>query len=153
MRPLLNLFCAVIVAGGLAVAVHSEPESPTASPTPQATPETITTPSGWQYQVLSPGLGPTKAESGHMVSVHYVGTLSNGNKFDSSYDRNVPIEFRLGKRQVIPGWEEGISGMRVGEKRRLIIPFNLAYGENGRPPVIPPRATLIFDTELVKIAP
>jgi peptidyl-prolyl cis-trans isomerase A (cyclophilin A) len=108
------------------------------------------TSSGLYYLVIEEGTG-AKAESGKTVSVHYKGTHPDGSKFDSSYDRNQPIRFTLGRRQVIAGWDEGIALMRVGSKYKLIIPSDLAYGDQGRPPVIPAKATLIFDTELVDV--
>jgi peptidylprolyl isomerase len=82
-------------------------------------------------------------------TVHYTGYLADGTKFDSSVDRNEPITFPVGARRVIPGWDTGFEGMHVGGKRRLYIPYQLAYGELGRPPVIPPKAELIFDVELI----
>jgi hypothetical protein len=91
-----------------------------------------------------------QAEAGDEVSVHYVGTLKDGTKFDSSYDRGEPYTFVLGIGQVIDGWDEGIEGMRVGEKRRLEIPSSLGYGETGSG-IIPGGAGLIFETELVAI--
>src|SRR5690606_20295430 len=91
------------------------------------------------------GARPT---AGQTVKVHYSGYLEDGNMFDSSVERGQPIAFALGVGQVIKGWDEGISLLRVGEKAKLIIPFDLAYGAAGRPPVIPPSATLIFDVEL-----
>jgi FKBP-type peptidyl-prolyl cis-trans isomerase len=84
--------------------------------------------------------------------VNYVGTLQNGQKFDSSYDRGTPFSFRLGVGAVIAGWDQGIPGMKVGGKRRLTIPPSLAYGSQGRPPTIPANATLIFEVELISIA-
>ena len=104
--------------------------------------------SGLQYAILAPGTG-RKAKLWDTVAVHYTGWLENGTMFDSSIPRGQPIEFALGKRQVISGWEEGIRGMNVGEKRQLRIPANLAYGGSGSGNVIPPNATLIFDVELV----
>eukprot|EP01024_Parvocaulis_polyphysoides_P073494 TRINITY_DN945_c0_g1_i3.p2 TRINITY_DN945_c0_g1~~TRINITY_DN945_c0_g1_i3.p2 ORF type:complete len:147 (+),score=22.66 TRINITY_DN945_c0_g1_i3:84-524(+) len=94
-----------------------------------------------------------KAKSGDTVQVHYRGTLTDGEQFDSSYDRGDPLTFRLGQGQVIKGWDQGIMGMCVGEKRKLKIPPHLGYGDNGAPPKIPGGATLIFETELVQIAP
>jgi peptidylprolyl isomerase len=106
------------------------------------------TASGLMYIVTRPGAGP-KPASGATVKVHYAGRLTDGTEFDNSYKRGEPIEFRVGTGMVIPGWDEGIMLMQKGEKRTLIIPANLAYGPEGRPPVIPPNATLVFDVELV----
>lgn len=92
-----------------------------------------------------------EAVNGSMVSVHYTGMLEDGTVFDSSIPRGEPITFQLGAGMVIQGWEQGILGMKVGGKRHLVIPADLAYGEAGRPPVIPANATLIFDVELVGV--
>ncbi len=92
-----------------------------------------------------------EAVPGRSVTVHYTGTLMDGTKFDSSRDRGEPYTFRLGAREVIPGWDEGIRGMRVGGERQLTIPASMAYGSEGRPPVIPPAAALKFDVELVSV--
>ncbi|WMV46814.1 hypothetical protein MTR67_040199 [Solanum verrucosum] len=92
-----------------------------------------------------------KAHKGDRVSVHYSGKLTDGTVFDSSYERNDPIEFELGSGQVIKGWDQGLLGMCVGEKRKLKIPAKLGYGESGSPPKIPGGATLVFDTELVAV--
>ena len=91
------------------------------------------------------------AEKGHTVSVHYTGTLENGQKFDSSRDRGEPIEFPLGVGYVIAGWDQGIAQLRVGDKAKLTIPASLGYGEAGVPGVIPGGATLIFDVELIDV--
>jgi len=109
-----------------------------------------TTPSGLKYIELKEGTGAIP-KAGQTVTVHYTGTLENGKKFDSSLDRNQPFSFKLGVGQVIKGWDEGLSTMRVGEKRQLIIPPDLGYGARGAGGVIPPNATLIFEVELLKI--
>ncbi len=106
------------------------------------------TESGLRYKLLEKGNG-SKAEKGQKVSVHYEGSLLNGQVFDSSYQRNQPIDFQLGVGQVIPGWDEGIGLLNIGDKARFVIPSNLAYGSAGAGGVIPPNATLIFDVELV----
>ena len=108
------------------------------------------TESGLRYQIIQQGAGD-QAEKGKMVSVHYKGQLADGTVFDSSYKRNQPIDFALGVGQVIPGWDEGIQLLKVGDKARFVIPSDLAYGSRGAGGVIPPNATLIFDVELVKI--
>jgi len=92
-----------------------------------------------------------EATSGAVVSVNYVGTLTDGQKFDSSYDRNTPFSFTLGAGQVIEGWDQGVLGMKVGGKRKLTIPSSLAYGESGIPNAIPGGATLIFEVELLDV--
>jgi FKBP-type peptidyl-prolyl cis-trans isomerase len=102
-----------------------------------------------KIETTEEGTGP-KAEPGDEVSVHYTGTLRDGTKFDSSYDRDEPYTFVLGIGQVIEGWDQGIVGMKVGEKRKLEIPSDFGYGEGGSG-VIPPNAGLIFETELVSI--
>ena len=111
-------------------------------------PKAVDTESGLMYVLQQQGSGPAAAK-GAKVSVHYTGMLTDGTKFDSSRDRGRPIQFTLGAREVIPGWELGIAGMKKGERRKLLIPYYLAYGERGYPGVIPPKATLIFDVELV----
>jgi len=93
----------------------------------------------------------TPAVKGKTVTVHYTGWLTDGTKFDSSVDRDDPFVFVLGARQVIAGWDQGVATMREGDKVKLTIPHHLAYGERGYPGAIPPRATLIFDVELLKV--
>ena len=92
-----------------------------------------------------------EATSGAKITVNYLGTLADGTKFDSSYDKEIPFTFNLGAGEVIQGWEMGFIGMKVGGKRRLTIPPSLGYGEGGAPPVIGPNATLIFEVELLKV--
>ena len=108
------------------------------------------TSSGLRYQILQKGNG-IQAIKGVTVSVHYKGQLTDGTVFDSSYKRKEPIEFKLGMGQVIAGWDEGISLLRVGDKARFVIPSNLGYGNRGAGGAIPPNANLIFDVELVDI--
>ena len=92
-----------------------------------------------------------EARAGMTVSVHYVGTLTSGSKFDSSRDRGEPFEFRLGAGQVIKGWDVGVAGMKVGGMRTLTIPADMGYGARGFPPVIPPNSTLVFEVELLGV--
>ncbi|MGB5270743.1 peptidylprolyl isomerase [Eudoraea sp.] len=106
--------------------------------------------SGLRYKILKKGDG-NKATKGNTVSVHYEGSLTNGQVFDSSYQRNQPIDFQLGIGQVIPGWDEGISLLKVGDKARFVIPSELGYGSAGAGGVIPPNATLVFDVELMEV--
>lgn len=105
---------------------------------------------GMKVEILQQGSG-TEAKANDYITVDYVGTLENGQKFDSSIDRGVPLQFYLGQGQVIKGWDLGVAGMKIGEKRRLTIPSELGYGATGYPPVIPPNATLIFEVTLLKV--
>jgi len=109
-----------------------------------------TTDSGLKYEELVEGDGSV-AENGQQVTVHYTGWLTDGSKFDSSVDRNQPFEFSLGRGMVIRGWDEGVAGMKIGEKRKLTIPPHLGYGAQGAGGVIPPNSTLVFEVELLGI--
>lgn len=113
--------------------------------------DAVTTPSGLKYVEIKEGDGAVP-QKGQTVVVHYTGTLEDGTKFDSSRDRNSPFSFKLGVGQVIKGWDEGLSTMKVGGRRQLIIPSELGYGARGAGGVIPPNATLIFDVELLRIS-
>jgi FKBP-type peptidyl-prolyl cis-trans isomerase len=110
----------------------------------------VTTPSGLRYVDLVVGTGP-EAVAGKTVVVHYTGWLTNGTKFDSSVDRGQPFSFPLGAGRVIKGWDEGVAGMKVGGKRKLMIPPQLGYGARGAGSVIPPNAELIFEVQLLEI--
>ena len=112
--------------------------------------QVTTTASGLGYVDLVAGTGP-QPKAGESVRVHYTGWLENGKKFDSSHDRREPLVFPVGRGQVIKGWDEGVGSMRVGGKRKLVIPASLGYGERGAGGVIPPGATLIFEVELLAI--
>lgn len=157
-RQVISLLLTLVMAS-VALAGFSGCEDKTASTQPGKTEEAsatanstaLRTVSGIQMEDVREGSG-TPAQKGDTVSVNYLGTLaSNGQKFDSSYDRNEPFTFELGSGQVIEGWEKGIIGMKPGGKRILTIPPDKAYGENGAPPVIPPNASLKFEVELVEI--
>ncbi len=130
--------------------VTPTPEKPSETPPAKESKKMTTTPSGLQYEDTVEGTGPSP-EKGKVVTVHYTGTLEDGTKFDSSRDRNSPFKFTIGVGQVIKGWDEGVAGMKVGGRRKLIIPAALGYGASGAGGVIPPNATLIFDVELLGV--
>ena len=113
-------------------------------------PTEVTTPSGLKYIDIKEGAGASP-RAGQTVSVHYTGWLTNGTKFDSSVDRRKPFEFAVGRGSVIKGWDEGVLTMKVGGKRKLVIPAELGYGARGAGGVIPPNATLVFEVELLEL--
>jgi FKBP-type peptidyl-prolyl cis-trans isomerase len=162
MRRLL-VSIALVASLVLAVACGSSKKETTA---PSVTPKVTATQTGGgpppvsaQATVTASGLkiidtkigSGDEAQNGKTVSVHYTGWLADGTKFDSSLDRGQPLSFVLGAGQMIPGFDEGVAGMKVGGERRLIIPPNLAYGAQGRPPQIPANAELTFDIQLVSV--
>ena len=123
---------------------------PQPTPPQPAPPQPVITPSGLSYLDMTVGMGP-QPQAGQRVTVHYTGWLENGTKFDSSIERGQPFTFVIGQGQVIKGWDEGVMAMKVGGKRKLIIPPHLGYGAQGAGGVIPPNATLIFEVDLLGI--
>jgi FKBP-type peptidyl-prolyl cis-trans isomerase len=167
MRRYLGILTAALLAGLLLIACgdgdDDEEAAPGATPAvtaateagveggpPSVSGEVTVTESGLQIIDIEVGSGD-EAAAGQVVSVHYTGWLADGTKFDSSVDRGQPFSFSLGAGQVIAGWDEGVAGIKVDGKRRLIIPPDLAYGPQGSPPTIPPNAELTFDVELLDI--
>ncbi len=132
-----------------AVAQTAPAKKAAAGPT-KVTGEPVKTPSGLEYWDIKVGTGAV-AQAGHKVQVDYTGWFTNGKQFDSSVGTGKPFEFMLGAGQVIKGWDEGVAGMKVGGKRQLRIPPDLAYGAKGYPGAIPPNSTLIFDVRLVDV--
>jgi peptidylprolyl isomerase len=155
---LLFVFSFAMIVGCAGIRAEAAPPATNAAPVHAPAAEidkesgkpVITTPSGLKYVDLAPGAGDP-AKAGDQLAVNYVGKLVDGSKFDSSYDRGQPFQIELGKTAVIQGWTEGLTGMKAGGKRKLIIPPQLGYGQAGYPDVIPPNATLIFEVEVVSI--
>ncbi|MHB8058160.1 MAG: FKBP-type peptidyl-prolyl cis-trans isomerase [Desulfuromonadaceae bacterium] len=144
MKSLSKIAVSVVMAALLAVPVFAAQDA-------KAGGKVVTTASGLKYVDVVVGKGASPA-AGKQVKVHYTGTLENGKKFDSSVDRNEPFSFVIGVGQVISGWDQGVMTMKVGGKRKLIIPAKLGYGTRGAGGVIPPNATLLFDVELLDVA-
>ena len=151
-HPHLLLFLA-LAASPLVACSKSVAEPAESHFKPAPAPPTDPGPATLQITDDVVGKGKAAAAAGDKVRVHYTGTLMNGKKFDSSRDRGTPFDFTLGKGEVIKGWDEGVVGMKVGGKRRLVIPEALGYGEAGSPPNIPAKAGLKFDIELLEINP
>ncbi len=153
--PYLAPVCALVLGAAACTALGAgcskpvdEPGSSSFKPT-QAPPEP---PGPTKLEIVDEVVGTgAEAKSGSDVKVHYTGTLMSGKKFDSSRDRGDPFGFVIGAGSVIKGWDQGVVGMKVGGKRKLVIPYDLAYGEDGKPPTIPARAALKFDIELISI--
>lgn len=145
MKRFSTMAAAVLMAAVLAVPAFA------ATAAKKDTGKTVATASGLKYVDVVVGKGASP-RAGKRVTVHYTGTLENGTKFDSSVDRNEPFSFVIGVGQVIKGWDEGVMTMKVGGKRKLIIPAELGYGARGAGGVIPPNATLLFDVELLDVA-
>lgn len=149
MRTVEYLVVILLLVTALTIPACSRNEpSPLPAKGGTAAPAEVATPSGLRYVDLTVGSGPSPV-NGKLVRVHYTGWLTDGTKFDSSLDHGQPLVFPVGKGMVIPGWDEGVLSMKVGGKRKLIIPPQLGYGAKGSPPVIPPDATLIFEVELL----
>ena len=127
-----------------------EAEAQTKRRPPRSSSAAITTPSGLTYLITKKGTGP-QLKAGDTVVLNYTGTLTDGTKFDSSHDRNEPLEFKLGAGRVIKGYDEGLSKLHVGDHAILVIPGKLGYGPQGIPNVIPPNATLIFIIEVIDV--
>ncbi len=151
MRSLVFVIPIIAIIGiGILIANSSKSENPQSSPSPSPVNMNNQGTTDLKVEDLKAGTGEV-AIAGKKVTVNYVGTLTDGTKFDSSLDRNQPFTFNLGAGEVIKGWDQGVAGMKVGGKRKLTIPASLGYGAAGAPPVIPPNATLIFEVDLLKV--
>lgn len=141
----------MLVAGVVSLEPLRGPAALTAAAVVAATAAAAAAAMGVQVETISPGDGRTFPKRGQTCVVHYTGMLEDGKKFDSSRDRNKPFKFVLGKQEVIRGWEEGVAQMSVGQRAKLTISPDYAYGATGHPGIIPPNATLVFDVELLKL--
>lgn len=150
MRPKATLILLLTLSIALLAQTKKPAKAADKKDGPPVTGKATTTPSGLEYWDIKKGSGKL-AEKGKKVSVHYTGWLTDGKEFDSSRDVGDPIQFNLGKGEVIKGWDEGIGGMKVGGKRQLRIPPALGYGPRGFGSSIPPNATLVFDVELMDV--
>ena len=152
MRDVEKLIVVLLLLAAIAIpaCVQNEGKPAAALQGQTAAPVQVTTASGLGYTDLVVGTGP-RPSPGKPVKVHYTGWLENGTKFDSSVDRGEPFVFVIGAGEVIPGWDEGVMTMKVGGKRKLVIPPQLGYGSRGAGGVIPPDATLIFEVELLDL--
>ncbi len=150
------LFTALLAAGSLAALpgrpgiAKARQTEPAPSPAPQEAGREVVTPSGLRYRDLRVGEG-TEATKGKTVEIHYTGWLEDNTKFDASQDPSLPLTFRIGIDDVIQGWHQGVAGMKVGGRRRLVVPPELGYGKQGMGRIVPPNATLIFEVELVNV--
>ncbi|MGA2021330.1 MAG: FKBP-type peptidyl-prolyl cis-trans isomerase [Candidatus Sulfotelmatobacter sp.] len=148
-KYLVAISIILALTAAFVLAQTTTPKKPNTSAPTKVTGDGVKTPSGLTYWDIRVGTGEV-AKEGSRVRVHYTGWLTNGKKFDSSVDAGQPFDFRIGNGEVIKGWEEGVAGMKVGGKRQLRIPPDLAYGAEGTPGgPIPPNATLIFDVQLL----
>lgn len=152
MRTIILSVIILIVVGGVFWFLSNKTESPNliVEKVEEKNTQKTDTILELQIEIIKEGSGP-KSKTGDTLSVHYTGTLQNGTKFDSSLDRGTPFEFTLGQNRVIQGWERGMLGMQVGEKRKLAIPSELAYGSTSPSPLIPANSVLIFEIELLEI--
>jgi FKBP-type peptidyl-prolyl cis-trans isomerase len=149
-RIIIGAVAAIIILVIIAVVAYNQINANSKNANPAESSNLTTLPSGLKYEDLKVGDGQ-EAATGDSVKVHYTGWLENGTKFDSSVDRGQPFEFNLGAGMVIKGWDEGVAGMKVGGKRKLVIPPELGYGAQGAGGVIPPNAVLIFEVELLDV--
>lgn len=147
MKTWIWIILALVIIGLIALAVWPKHKNGQATQKTTNNPQMVTSLQSTDETV---GTG-AEAQNGDTVTVNYVGTLTDSTKFDSSYDRNQPFSFSLGAGQVIKGWDQGVLGMKVGGKRKLVIPASLGYGATGSPPTIPANATLVFEIELLGV--